>query len=57
MNKETLEKLYNEGGAQLVAKNLGASVGTAYKFLKEAKIILNRRKKNSGRKKKFTLEI
>lgn len=57
MKKETLQIIYNQGGAKLVAERLSISVVTAYKALKEAQIVLNGRKKNSGRKKKFILEI
>lgn len=51
-----LEKLYIDGGANLVAERLDCSIPTVYKLLKEAKITLNGRKRNSGRKKKFQLE-
>ena len=56
MNKEMLEKLYIEGGADLVAERLDCSIPTVYKLLKEARIALDGRKRNSGRKKKFKLE-
>lgn len=51
-----LEKLYIEGGADLVAERLDCSIPTVYKLLKEANIPLDGRKRNSGRKKKFQLE-
>ena len=56
MDKEMLEKLYLEGGADLVAERLDCSIPIVYRLLKEANIKLDGRKRNSGRKKKFELE-
>lgn len=56
MDKETLKALYKEGGAALVAERLQCSVPTVYQLIKEAKIKLDGRQRNSGRKRKFYLE-
>ena len=56
MNKQSLEKLYIEGGSSLIAERLGCCLPTVYKLLKEAGITLDGRKRKSGRKKKFQLD-